>query len=83
MLNTYEKINYYARNIIAVPSGTENNTALAMTAIKNLSDLGFTLDAKGTYLLSTASKQDITDWYHDTVKLLREKVGADKEYKPF
>ena len=70
------------RQVLVVPSGTENNVQLAMTALENLSDFGFTLDAEGVKLLSTASKEDITEWYYDTEKKLQVLVGADKKYEP-
>ena len=74
---------FYAKKLISVPSGNEDNSLLAGTALKNLSDFGFTLDENGVKLLSSASKEDITDWYYDTVDKLKILVGGDHEYHPF
>lgn len=86
MITKFENVKdilFYARNILTVPSGKENNEALAMTAIKNLSDYGFVIDKAGVEALKTASKEDITNWYYETSEKLKTLVGADKEYKPF
>ena len=56
------------RQILAVPYGNEDNKDYALTAIRNLLDYGYTIDEAGINLLMTASKDDITNWYLDTVK---------------
>lgn len=76
-------IAFYARKIISVPSGVEDNTALAATAVKNLSDYGFTIDETGFKNLSSASKEDITSWYYETSKTLNELAGGNHKYRPF
>lgn len=74
---------FYARKVITVPSGNEDNGMLAMTALKNLSDYGFVIDREGLDKLKTASKEDITDWYYKTADVLNEMAGGNHEYHPF
>jgi hypothetical protein len=81
--NELNKILFKSRKTLSVPSGNESNEVLAGTALKNLTDLGFTLDKGGFDLLSTASTEDIQDWYYNTTKILQEAVGADHKYIPF
>ena len=83
MSRVYEKILFNERGITAVPYGTENNSVLAATAVKNLQSLGVTIDSTGFELLKTASKKDITDWYYDTQEMFLESSGGDHSYKPF
>ncbi len=71
------------KGIFFIPKGEENNERLASTALKNITDLGFTLPKEGYDNLKTASKEDITNWYNDTVKVLLEITGENHEYKPF
>lgn len=80
---TMENILFYARKAVTVPFGKEDNTVLAMTAVKNLSDLGFIPDGPGVEALKTASAPEITNWYYRTEKRFRELAGADHEYNPF
>lgn len=82
-LDAMKEIAFYARKIVAVPSGTENNTALAATAVKNLTDYGFVIDESGMKKLSTASKEDITNWYYKTAQTLNELAGGNHKYRPF
>lgn len=78
-----ENILYYARKIITVPSGNENNGKLAATAIANLADYGFVIDKQGIEKLRTATREDITDWYYRTAKRFNELAGGNHEYHPF
>ena len=71
------------RQILAVPYGNEDNKDYALTAIRNLLDYGYTIDEVGINLLMTASKDDITNWYLDTVKKINEVTGNRHKYKPF
>ena len=71
------------RQILAVPYGNEDNKDYALTAIRNLLDYGYTIDEAGINLLMTASKDDITNWYLDTVKKINEVTGNRHKYKPF
>lgn len=61
----------------------KENESLAATAIKNLETFGFTIGKEGYDMLSTASKEDITNWYYDTQVKLMELCGANHTYKPF
>ncbi len=74
---------FYARKIVAVPSGEEDNEMIAATAVKNLSDYGFTIDQQGFEMLQTASKEDITTWYYEMADTLNKAVGGNHVYKPF
>lgn len=78
-----KEILFYSRKIITVPSGSESNGLLAMTAIRNLTDFGFVIDGNGVSMLCTAAKEDIERWYRDTVAKFMELAGADHQYKPF
>lgn len=78
-----QDILFYARKMIPVPSGDEENLTLAMTALKNLSDYGFVIDKEGTKALASASKNDITDWYYMTADKLNELAGGNHTYRPF
>lgn len=81
--NGLENILFYGRHIITVPSGNEDNSAFAGTALKNLSDYGFVLDEAGVNALSTASKEDIERWYYDTAEKLNQITGGSHTYRPF
>ena len=83
MSRVYEKILFNERGITAVPYGTEDNSVLAATAVKNLQSHGVTIDSTGFELLKTASKKDITDWYYDTQEMFLESSGGNHSYKPF
>ncbi len=72
-----------ARNLMAIPTGTEDNAALAATAMKNLEDYGFTFGKEGFDMLKTASKKEITDWYYQTADLLNRFAGGNHTYEPF
>lgn len=78
-----KEILFYARKILCIPSGDGDNTALAMTALKNLSDYGFTLDEAGCAMLKTASKKDIEAWYYEASDRLNKLAGGNHTYKPF
>lgn len=71
------------RQILVVPSGNENNELLAATALKNLENMGFTIGKRGYELLSTATSEDIQNWYYDTEEKLKEITGGNHRYKPF
>ncbi len=71
------------KSVFFVPKGEENNERLAATALKNISDLGFTLSQEGYDNLKTATTEDITEWYRNTVNELLELTGGNHEYKPF
>lgn len=79
----YEKLLFNSRKILVVPRGNEDNTNLAATALKNLSDYGFTINEEGFKALCTASEKEITDWYYDTSKKLNELAGGNHTYLPF
>ena len=82
-LQGLKDIAFYARKIVAVPSGNEDNSVLAATAVKNLSDYGFVLDEMGIKNLSSASREDITNWYYATSETLNQLAGGNHVYRPF
>lgn len=78
-----KEIIFYARKVIAVPSGNQENRNVAVAALRNLSDYGFILDKAGVDRLCTADRKDIEKWYYKTAEKFAEMAGANHEYRPF
>ncbi len=94
-----ERLCFNERHLLTLPmpviapediewDGIEDFDKLVGTAVKNIEDLGFTIDENG-YNALVALKYDkegvkkLTDWYYDTVDMLKESIGGDVEYHPF
>lgn len=71
------------RNKIFVEKGAENLPESYIAAIlKNIESLGYTFSENLIETLKTLSLESLTEFYHETVKNLREIVGAHREFKP-
>ena len=71
------------RNKVFVEKGTDNLPENYIAAIlKNLESLGYTFSENLIETLKTLSLEKLTDFYHETVKNLREIVGAHREFNP-
>lgn len=71
------------RNKIFVEQGADNLPENYVAAIlKNIESLGYTFSENLIAKLQTLSLGQLTDFYHETVKTLREIVGAHREFKP-
>lgn len=71
------------RNKVFVEKGADSlpeNYIAAM--LKNLESLGYTFGENLIEKLKTLPLEALTDFYHETVKNLREIVGAHREFKP-
>jgi hypothetical protein len=52
------------------------------TVLKNIENLGYTFSENLIERLQTFSLEELTAFYRDLIKDLREIVGAHREYKP-
>lgn len=83
MARTLNNLIFSERRVLRVPKSNENNISLAATAVRNLEDIGFTIDQKGLMDLASASRKDIEDWYFQTAEKLNELSGNNHEFHPF
>lgn len=71
------------RNKIFVERGADNLPENYIAALlKNIQSLGYTFGENLIETLKTLPLAQLTDFYHETVKNLREIVGAHREYNP-
>jgi hypothetical protein len=71
------------KNKALVEKGGENLPENYIAAfLKNIESLGYTFDEELIEVLKTLSLEDLTVFYKETVGILRELVGAHREFKP-
>lgn len=71
------------RNKVFARKGAENLPEnYIAAALKNIESLGYTFSENLIETLKTLSLDQLTDFYHETVKNLREIVGAHREFNP-
>lgn len=71
------------RSKVVVEAGTDNLPENYIAAfLKNIQSLGYTFDEHLIETLKTLSLEELTEFYRQTVKNLREIVGAHREFKP-
>ncbi len=71
------------KNKVFAEQGADNLPENYIAAIlKNIESLGYTFSENLIARLQTLSLGELTDFYHETIKNLRETVGANREFKP-
>ena len=71
------------RNKVFVEKGADNLPENYIAALlKNIESLGYTFSENLIARLQTLPLEQLTDFYHETVKNLREIVGAHREFNP-
>ncbi len=78
------------RNLVTIPSSSggpirnpEEVLNTALTALRNINSIGFSLDEQGYRELLNLNKDDIVEWYTDTSAKLLELTGGDRIHEPF